>query len=41
MLEPLTVYSSFIKKKLLKVNDGYGIFTMNYYERKKSGEADG
>lgn len=32
------------KKKsflLLTVSDGYGIFTMNYYERKKSGEADG
>lgn len=32
------------KKKsfvLLIVNDGYGIFTMNYFERKKSGEADG
>lgn len=34
----------FYKKKsfvLLIVNDGYGIFTMNYFERKKSGEADG
>lgn len=37
------LFRSFIKKSfdLLIVNDGYGIFTMNYYERKKSGEADG
>lgn len=26
---------------LLIVNNGYGIFTMNCFERKKSGEADG
>lgn len=33
---PLLYKKSFL---LLTVNDGYGIFTMNYFERKKIGRS--